>query len=117
MSVLPPCRRCGQEECATIHMTASGHDFEEPNPCGHADMVRGCGGCDPGAIEFVIHDDGTVHKPEPHETSIHAQDDACHECPASEFEWSDTLWVDGAPVMVCREHGHRAPGHVYEVNA
>lgn len=25
-------------------------------PCGHHDVVLGCGGCDPGAIEFVIDD-------------------------------------------------------------
>lgn len=25
-------------------------------PCGHRDIQRGCGGCDPGAIEFVIDD-------------------------------------------------------------
>lgn len=39
-------------------------------PCGHATTQRGCGGCDAGAVEFVIEDDGTVRKPEPHETSI-----------------------------------------------
>lgn len=26
----------------------------EPNPCGHADVLRGCGGCDPSAIEFEL---------------------------------------------------------------
>lgn len=25
-------------------------------PCGHRHITRGCGGCDPGAIEFVIDD-------------------------------------------------------------
>lgn len=28
----PPCARCGQEECATVHMTNDthgGHDYEE----------------------------------------------------------------------------------------
>lgn len=29
----------------------------EPNPCGHAATVKGCGGCDPGAVEYVK-DDG-----------------------------------------------------------
>lgn len=31
---------------------------EAPHPCGHAERQRGCGGCDPGAVEFVI-EDGT----------------------------------------------------------
>ena len=30
---------------------------DEPNPCGHSVRVKGCGGCDPGAIEWVK-DDG-----------------------------------------------------------
>lgn len=30
----------------------------EPHPCGHLRRVPGCGGCDPGAVEFVITDDG-----------------------------------------------------------
>jgi hypothetical protein len=47
-------------------------------------------------------------------TGADPQDDACYECPTDEFEWSDTVWIDGAPVMECRTHGHRAPGHVYE---
>lgn len=31
----------------------------ELNPCGHPATVAGCGGCDPGAIDMVICDDGT----------------------------------------------------------
>ena len=42
------------------------------------------------------------------------EDDVCYDCPATEFEWSDTWWVGGAPVMVCVTHGIRAPGYVYE---
>jgi len=30
----------------------------EPYLCGHAERTPGCGGCDPGAVEFVITDDG-----------------------------------------------------------
>jgi hypothetical protein len=30
----------------------------EPYPCGHNTAQRGCGGCDPGAIEWVKDDDG-----------------------------------------------------------
>lgn len=33
-----------------------GDDFEEAPPCGHFPRVPGCGGCDPGAVEFVIED-------------------------------------------------------------
>jgi hypothetical protein len=33
-------------------------------------MQRGCGGCDPGAVEWVLEDGGTWRKPFPHETSI-----------------------------------------------
>ena len=32
----------------------------ERYPCGHAQMVSGCGGCDPGAIEFVLEDGSSV---------------------------------------------------------
>lgn len=28
--------------------------LDEPHPCGHVAIERGCGGCDPGAIEYVI---------------------------------------------------------------
>lgn len=31
-------------------------------PCGHFERVMGCGGCDPGAIEFVKDDDGPWQK-------------------------------------------------------
>ena len=34
-------------------------------PCGHDEITRGCGGCDPGAIEFVIEDDGTTRPFDP----------------------------------------------------
>ena len=30
----------------------------QPHDCGHIQTVRGCGGCDPGAIDYVITDDG-----------------------------------------------------------
>lgn len=30
--------------------------FLRPHPCGHFAVERGCGGCDPGAVEFVITD-------------------------------------------------------------
>lgn len=30
----------------------------EPHPCGHMERMKGCGGCDPGAIEYV-RDDGS----------------------------------------------------------
>lgn len=30
------------------------------HPCGHRERVAGCGGCDPGAIAFVIDDTGRV---------------------------------------------------------
>lgn len=30
----------------------------EPNPCGHWPAIKGCGGCDPGAVEFVRDDGG-----------------------------------------------------------
>ena len=26
--------------------------------CGHSELVKDCGGCDPGAVEFVITDAG-----------------------------------------------------------
>lgn len=29
---------------------------DETHPCGHERRTRGCGGCDPGAVEFVIDD-------------------------------------------------------------
>jgi hypothetical protein len=31
-------------------------EYAEPHPCGHAVRTRGCGGCDPGAVEFEIPD-------------------------------------------------------------
>lgn len=31
-------------------------DREEGYPCGHENRTHGCGGCDPGAIEFVFED-------------------------------------------------------------
>lgn len=34
----------------------------EVHPCGHGERTPGCGGCDPGAIDFVITDDG-VRRP------------------------------------------------------
>lgn len=37
----------------------------EPAPCGHGDIVRGCGGCDPGAIEFVVTDAGILRRYDP----------------------------------------------------
>src|SRR6478735_7781545 len=30
----------------------------EGHPCGHSERTPGCGGCDPGAVEFVITDEG-----------------------------------------------------------
>lgn len=36
---------------------------DEPHPCGHAERVRGCGGCDPPAVDMQILDDGTVLRP------------------------------------------------------
>jgi hypothetical protein len=33
--------------------------------CGHSDMQRGCGGCDPGAIEAVIDEHGTLRPFDP----------------------------------------------------
>lgn len=40
---------------------------EEPHPCGHTRRVWGCGGCDPGAIEYVREDGDTEWQeaPEP----------------------------------------------------
>lgn len=40
-------------------------------PCGHVDVVRGCGGCDPGATEFVIDDahPGVLRHPRPDDYS------------------------------------------------
>lgn len=35
-------------------------DLEHPNPCGHYGVVPGCGGCDPGAVEYVITDEGVM---------------------------------------------------------
>lgn len=35
------------------------------HPCGHDEIERGCGGCDPSAIEFVIADDGTARPFDP----------------------------------------------------
>lgn len=32
---------------------------EDRYPCGHTSMKNGCGGCDPGAIDYVILEDGT----------------------------------------------------------
>lgn len=32
---------------------------EEVFACGHRNRVQGCGGCDPGAIDFVILEDGS----------------------------------------------------------
>lgn len=32
----------------------------QPHPCGHEARTRGCGGCDPGAVEFVIEGDGRI---------------------------------------------------------
>lgn len=32
--------------------------WPERHPCGHPEATKGCGGCDPGAVEFVITDDG-----------------------------------------------------------
>ena len=31
--------------------------------CGHHDRVQGCGGCDPGAVEWVRDDDGPWRRP------------------------------------------------------
>ncbi len=44
--------------------------IEEVFPCGHLAREQGCGGCDPGAIDLVIEDDGTQRPPYPHETTI-----------------------------------------------
>jgi len=41
---------------ADIHAVLSGH------PCGHASAQRGCGGCDPGAVEYVRDDGGPWRK-------------------------------------------------------
>lgn len=35
----------------------------EPHPCGHVAVTKGCGGCDPGAIEFVINDGSRTPRP------------------------------------------------------
>ena len=32
-------------------------------PCGHESMRRGCGGCDPGAVEFVLDDGESSWRP------------------------------------------------------
>lgn len=38
----------------------------------------------------------------------------CGECDQPEqFEWDPIRWVDGAPVIVCKEHHGLAPGWVY----
>lgn len=31
--------------------------WSDMHPCGHRRVTAGCGGCDPGAIEFVIDDE------------------------------------------------------------
>lgn len=33
------------------------------HPCGHVVQMSGCGGCDPGAIEYVIEDDTGIVRP------------------------------------------------------
>jgi 8-oxo-dGTP diphosphatase len=49
-------------------------------PCGHATTERGCGGCDAGAVEFVIEDNGTMRSPYPHETSIGQRSKCPRDC-------------------------------------
>ena len=75
--VVPPCDVCGKRSttadgtCGAYLCDDTACFFEawdrafaqrvtppEAHPCGHADRVRGCGGCDPGAIEFVRDDGG-----------------------------------------------------------
>lgn len=38
---------------------------EERYACGHETRVRNCGGCDPGAVDFVILEDGTRRQFDP----------------------------------------------------
>lgn len=41
--------------------------IDQPPPCGHRDVSTGCGGCDPGAIEYVLDDErpGVLRAPRP----------------------------------------------------
>lgn len=48
-------------------------DDDEGYPCGHATTQRGCGGCDPGAVEWVRDDDGPWRRPDPDETTLAVQ--------------------------------------------
>ena len=54
-AALHPCAGCGLELDGD-----DPHDLcEECIPaCGHDPRVRGCGGCDPGAVEFIRDDGG-----------------------------------------------------------
>lgn len=45
-------------KCCGCYDGACCQSPEWTNPCGHAGIERGCGGCDPGAIEFVKDDGG-----------------------------------------------------------
>lgn len=70
------CRTCqaASERAAELHarLRALAADRAEgEHACGHALKVTGCGGCDPGAIEFVINDDGTT---EPFDPALHMKD-------------------------------------------
>lgn len=39
-------------------------------PCGHTAVIRGCGGCDPGAVSLVREDGGSWRRPTPSETTL-----------------------------------------------
>ena len=39
-------------------------------PCGHQTRRRGCGGCDPGAVEFVRDDGGPWRRATADETTV-----------------------------------------------
>lgn len=51
MSELCPCGWSDDEHNSTEHQPS-------PHPCGHWPMVRGCGGCDPSAIEYELDENG-----------------------------------------------------------
>lgn len=56
-ALLPAWRRDGQGVSADADEVLAALAGPERNPCGHSERTDGCGGCDPGAVEYV-RDDG-----------------------------------------------------------
>lgn len=65
---------------------------------------------------WVATDDRETHRTQFHGPRDEAAD--CGQCNRpDQFAWDITYWVDGGPVITCREHGALAPGWAYMLTA